>query len=176
MRTRRRRNFVAVGAALLLGACGSSFSANQLTGQNAKLRPNERIYIAVPNDGRYGATVYSGSGDSVARALEAAFLRHAAHVDRAASVQTLSEALAGARASNAGYLVLPTISHWEDRATEWSGLPDRIEVIISVHEVSSGQLLNRSVLTARSSWWTLGGDRPQDLLANTVGPHVRALF
>jgi hypothetical protein len=34
---------------------------------------------------------------------------------------------------NFDYFVIPEILHWEDRATEWSGIPDKIEVKISIY-------------------------------------------
>jgi hypothetical protein len=112
----------------------------------------------------------------VASALQAALLRHASRVDRGTTPQDSDGALATARASGAEYLFVPMIAHWEDRATEWSGRPDRIEVVVSVHDVQSGRMLARSSLVARSSWWTLGGDHPEDLLAVTVGDFVAGLF
>jgi hypothetical protein len=75
-----------------------------------------------------------------------------------------------------GYYVEPQILHWEDRATEWSALPDKIEIKISVYDASLGTELASSVLTGRSKWATLGGDHPQDLLPEPVRGYVDALY
>jgi hypothetical protein len=44
------------------------------------------------------------------------------------------------------YLVYPTILHWEDRTTEWSALPDRVEVKIDLNETATVKLLDSIVI------------------------------
>jgi hypothetical protein len=60
------------------------------------------------------------------------------------------------------YLIEPKILHWEDRATEWSGKADRVKVSLPLYR--SGSLVGSALVTANSSWWTFGGDHPEDLL------------
>jgi len=74
------------------------------------------------------------------------------------------------------YYIQSEILHWEDRATEWSGLPDRIEIKISVYDTHSGAELASSILSARSKWATFGGDHPQDLLPEPVKQYVESLY
>lgn len=62
-----------------------------------------------------------------------------------------------------GYYVIPEILHWEDRATEWSGIPDRLEVKLSIFDGNKKELAS-TIITGKSKWATLGGDHPQDLL------------
>jgi hypothetical protein len=40
--------------------------------------------------------------------------------------------LTHAKENNYGYLVFPTILEWEDRATEWSGIPDKASIKIAM--------------------------------------------
>lgn len=80
------------------------------------------------------------------------------------------------RKSEFKYLVYPTILHWEDRATEWSALPDRVEVKIDLIETATGKLLDSVVIRGKSGLATLGGDHPQDLLPKPVDEFVSTLF
>ncbi len=174
--SRVRRAVLATLATASLSACGSSRSASPITTLGDRLRSDALVFVAVPSDGRYGSTTYAGSGEAVASSLQAALLHHASRVERGTAYQDLNNALATARAQGADYAFVPVIVHWEDRATEWSGLPDRIEVIVTVHDAQSGRILARSSLKGRSSWWTPGGDQPQDLLAGTTADLVDGLF
>jgi hypothetical protein len=74
------------------------------------------------------------------------------------------------------YYVEPDILHWEDRATEWSGIPDRIEIKISVYDAISGAELASSIVSGKSKWGTFGGDHPQDLLPEPVNKYVESLY
>ncbi|HVA12975.1 MAG TPA: DUF4823 domain-containing protein, partial [Stellaceae bacterium] len=60
--------------------------------------------------------------------------------------------------------------------TEWSGLPDRITLKLTVYDVATGQRLTGTVLSSHSSWWTLGGDHPQDLLPETLKPFFDRVY
>jgi hypothetical protein len=75
-----------------------------------------------------------------------------------------SELIARAAQVGAGFAVDCQIVHWSDRVTEWSGIPDRITLDLSVYDVATGAALNRQQVRASSRWATLGGDHPQDLL------------
>ena len=98
--------------------------------------------------------VYPNSGKVVARKLVAA----------------LTPYYPGSTVSNTGngsrYLIEPKILHWEDRATEWSGKADRIKVSLPLYH--SGSLVGSALVTANSSWWTFGGDHPEDLIDTPV--------
>ena len=60
------------------------------------------------------------------------------------------------RDTSGEYLLKPQILHWEDRATEWSGKPDRVKVSLPLYK--SGRLIGSALVSAKSSWWTYGGD------------------
>ena len=80
------------------------------------------------------------------------------------TVGEIPEAVAAAAAAGADFVVYPRIVHWSDRATEWSGVPDRITLNLRIYEVATGTLLNRQEIRASSRWATFGGDHPQELL------------
>ena len=65
------------------------------------------------------------------------------------------------------------ILHWEDRATEWSGKADRVKVSLPLYR--SGSLVGSALVTANSSWWTFGGDHPEDLLDTPFESYAASL-
>jgi len=75
-----------------------------------------------------------------------------------------SEVTSLAAAADAEFFVYPQIVHWSDRATEWSGIPDRITLNMTIYDVTTGTVLNRQEIKASSRWATFGGDHPQELL------------
>jgi Domain of unknown function (DUF4823) len=141
-----------------------------------RMAAGDSIYIAVPRDGVYGVRTYQGSGLITSRILFGSFSKRARRVEVALSYQSFGDSLQFARKSEFKYLVYPTILHWEDRATEWSALPDRVEVKIDLIETAMGKLLDSVVIRGKSGLATLGGDHPQDLLPKPVDEFVSSLF
>jgi hypothetical protein len=71
---------------------------------------------------------------------------------------------------------VPEILHWEDRATEWSGIPDRVEVKLLVLEAQGNKEIASIVISGKSKWATFGGDHPQDLLPEPIKQYVESLY
>jgi len=139
--------------------------------------PREASFlVGVPEDGRFGTHHYPGSGFMTTQEVVAALSTHARIVRAAKAPATIKENSAAARSAHLQYLVQPTILHWEERATEWSGKPDRISVRLELIEVSSGATLDTTVLSGKSKWATLGGDHPQELLPEPLSGYANALF
>jgi Domain of unknown function (DUF4823) len=170
------RIFFFVLTLLGLAACADTHSVQRINETTRKLSRTEIGYVAVPQDGRYGGTVYAGSGAMTSQIVMAAFSRHLERVTVAGSVQGFDASLAAARQAKASYLISPTILHWEDRATEWSGISDKVSVRISVVDAATGKIIDSAVVDGRSGWATLGGDHPQDLLPEPIGQYADSLF
>jgi hypothetical protein len=100
---------------------------------------------------------------------------HFTRVETAKSVESTAAAIQSAHAADCSSLVYATILNWEDRATEWSGKLDRIEIKVEVIAVPSGETLRSDMLQANSGWLTLGGDRPQDLRRDPVDAFAKSL-
>src|SRR3546814_13659208 len=83
---------------------------------------------------------------------------------------------AGALGREADYLVYLKIHHWEERATEWSGKPDQIEVEIRLFDGRKGTLLASRIVNASRPWATIGGDHPPDLLLKPFTDTASGLF
>ncbi|MDZ7749420.1 MAG: DUF4823 domain-containing protein [Halofilum sp. (in: g-proteobacteria)] len=140
-----------------------------------RLSPSGSVYVSVPEPGRYESTVYHGSGQKTAQVIQQSFARHARRVVSGRGPEFFQQALATARERNVDYLVYPSIIHWEERATEWSGIPDRVEVKIEVVDVDSERTLQSGIIEGESAVMTFGG-RPEELLPEPIGKFVSAAY
>lgn len=59
--------------------------------------------------------------------------------------------------SSFDHYIIPEILHWEDRATEWSGKPDKIEIKVTIHEGQDSKELTSAIISGKSKWATFGG-------------------
>ena len=109
------------------------------------------------------------------RAVEAAFSKKAKRVGMVRGCD-IDECLRAIDVQRYGYFVWPKILHWEERATEWSGKPDRIEIQITVYDARTKQQIAKSSYTGKSKWATFGGDHPQDLLPEPTNAYVSSLY
>jgi hypothetical protein len=147
------------------------------TKNHNKLDSRKSVYIAVPEDGRYGSILYHGSGIMTTQAIKMALAKHVdSIIVNNQSAEDYSTALRNAKNKNASYLFYPQIFEWEDRATEWSGKPDKVTIKIRVADVKNNKNISSIVLKSNSSWFTLGGDHPQDLIEKPISDYVNSLY
>ena len=162
-------------AAMMTG-CVSKYKTDAYEAPAQKLRANASAYVTMAKDGRYGSKNYPNSGYLLSSATTAAVSLHLTRVEQEARVETIEDALSSAGEMGLTYVFQPTILHWEDRSTEWSGKPDRITIKVVVWSVETGKDISSTVLRASSKWGTFGGDHPQDLLPGAITPFVNKLF
>ena len=154
--------------------CAATYTKTPVAIANAKLKPGATIAVATPRNGTYGDKIYTDSGAATANAVKAAFARHAGEitvVPECQSVTCLRE-----KAPAASYLAIPEILHWEDRATEWSGKKDKLEIKLSIYAADRNEVVSSTVLSGKSKWATFGGDHPQDLLPEPLTEYVGSLY
>jgi hypothetical protein len=145
----------------LMAASGCISSQKVTSSASPRIPGGASLSIAVPEDGSYDGEVYLGSSRAVAVGLKAALIRHFPRTEIAEN-------------RGADYTIKPTILHWEDRATEWSGRPDRISISLQLYD-RRGVTLDATVVEAKSSYWTLGGDHPEKLLQGLFANYAKAL-
>ena len=162
----------------MLSGCAHTyeFKPSDRSGGGLDLPPEPSFFVAVPADGQYGSQTYAGSGRMVRDAIVSALSQHVREVQAAVEFASLAENLAAARTSGRGFLVQPTIVHWEDRATEWSGKPDRMSVRLELYDVSSGENVDTVMISGKSRWATMGGDHPQELLEEPLKTYASRIF
>ena len=162
-------------AAVLCSGCVHTYKRSDLHALSAPLDPTKNVLVSVPKDGRYEDIHYQNSGQMTANAVRAAFAMYAPKVDVTNNCDA-ADCLKGIDSKSYGYYVKPEILHWEDRATEWSGRPDRVEVQISVYDALTKEEVASSSYSGKSKWATFGGDHPQDLLAEPTEDYVSSLY
>jgi len=162
--------------AVLATGCQTTSVSRLSPPPTKKMERNAKVYIAVPRDGSYEEHQYEGSGEHVADALDDAFAAYTSNAVIGKQLNSTADAIAAAESKGSQYAVVSRIEHWEDRATEWSGIPDRIEVVVEVVAVPDGTQIEKAQITGRSSEFTFGGDHPQDLLKEPITMFVGSLF
>jgi hypothetical protein len=167
---------LALGLIVTLVGCADSHNWTPQQNGSARIAPSDRILISTPLDGEYGNHVYKGSGRNTAKILYNATSTKSRMVRIGGVSENFEDAVFQAQRSDQDILIFPTILHWEDRATEWSMIPDKVEVKVDVVDVRTGGIISSGVIKGSSGLATLGGDHPQDLLPEPVAEFVFSLF
>lgn len=163
-------------ALLALAGCSSKYRTDAVQRPAERLDNKGSAYVMASNDGNYGGKTYAGSGRSLSSATAAELSKFMNRVDIADAAEPIDAALGKARSAGFKYVVQPSILHWEDRNTEWSGRPDRITIKLVVWDAASGKDLASNVSSASSKWGTFGGDHPEDLLPGALSTMVPGMF
>ena len=174
-RTHFLQYIISLSIILFLVSCSAKHDITSST-KNSKLIPQKSIYIALAKDGTYNNTIYPGSGSKTSTALFKSFSMYTNKIEIANQYKPYSAALTQARRNGAIYFIYPTIFGWEDRATEWSGKPDKISIQIKTIKTNTGIILNSTIIEGKSAWATLGGDHPEDLLQKPINDLINSLY
>jgi hypothetical protein len=167
----------ALALALFGASCKSTYSERNVTSEPPPiLRNDSRIYVAMPFDATFKKTVAQGSGKQTAQAIFASFNRYTKSVYLGKFPESVAEALESARRYNAEYVVYPHLLKWEDRATEWSGRRDQLEIKIDLIQLAESKLAFSREISGTGKWMSDGGDTPNDLLDQPIEEYVNALF
>jgi Domain of unknown function (DUF4823) len=160
----------------LTGCADTRSLVRQNQGNAPKLSTSDSFYIAVSMDGIYGDEKYEGSGLSLSQIILSPLAKKVRRVEMGRAYQTYDDALNITRAKGWKYLIYPTILHWENHATEWNGVPDKVEVKIEVVDAATDKIIDAAIINGKSGLATFGGDQPQDLLPIPVDEFISALF
>lgn len=175
---KRRTIWFAALLSICLGGCSSTYNhlpTGGLERAKVSLDPAKAILIAIPADGTFGEKRYGGSGQAVAQRTAAEFGKFANRVEISAGDER-DKLLQTARNKGSGYLVIPTISHWEHRATAWSGIPSRVGIAMTILDADSGEEITSSILESNSAAFTLLATSPENQLPILIGGYVDQLF
>lgn len=167
------QKILVIAASILASGCTAKYAQTDVSINPGKLDHTAAVTIATPNDGRYESTTYQASGEMTAAAVRNAFSFYSNQV---AIIESCRELNCLRQQGHSGYFVVPEILHWEDRATEWSGIPDKIQVKLSIYDQEGQAPLASTVIAGKSKWATFGGDHPQDLLQKPIEAFVKAQY
>lgn len=143
---------------------------------SARLDGLRSVFVALPADGESACATYLGSGQSVAQAVAEAFAKRGITVEVAKKRSTYGEALASAARLHAGYLVLPIITHWEQR-NEWLGPPSRLAIRVSVIETATGLMVaSESIKSYSVLPLSFTVESPEALLEKPLSHYVSNLY
>lgn len=137
------------------------------------------ICVLVPPDASFEGESYSGSGSEVAEKIRNA-LKNIGRPSRLVS-QVQANALTICGEKEATLVLQPTILHYEDRVTGWSGKPDRVELKLSLYKFDQPDQ-KRSIFyeakssTMHSAFFEWGNARPSALLTEDFEHSVRKLL
>ena len=168
------RNILIFSAAALLAGCSATYKQDVVYKPVSKLERGKPVVVATPTNGSYGNREYQSSGRHTAQVVQSAFSRFSSTVVVLPNCRDIQCLLQDGK-QKYSYYVVPEILHWEDRNTEWSGLPDRVEVRLVVYDNVQKELAS-VVVSGKSKWATLGGDHPEDLLPEPFRQYVESLY
>jgi hypothetical protein len=162
----------------LLAGCTAHYQVNTISAPSEKLKldPSRGVYVTVPEDGQYESTPAGGSGQIVAQAVANAFGKRAKRIHVEDKHESREAYLSEAQQVQAAYVVVPTISSWEQRATEWSGRPSRMMIRIAIVDAHNGEQLAMTSIEGRSRIMTLTSTSPESLLQDPLEEYVRSLY
>jgi hypothetical protein len=129
--------------------CTATYTQNNIIDLGSKLTKSRPIVIATPVDGYYMDQQYPNSGKMTATAVKSSFAMFATSTVVVPNCNTL-ECLKNSQPNDSSYYVIPEILHWEERATEWSGLPDKIEIKLSVNDGQNLKSIASTVISGKS--------------------------
>ncbi len=159
----------------MLSGCTATYQQSPVTEGGLTLLPGKSIAVSTPENGTYDGKAYSQSGQMTAQAVRAAFAQFAGDVHVIADCKSMT-CLRDAAPAGVAYFVVPEILHWEDRATEWSGIKDKLEVRLSIYGTQGESPIASTIISGKSKWMTFGGDHPQDLLAGPIRGYVASVY
>lgn len=171
-------------SASILLSCSGCLTAQYGAGKALPERPSlegTKVVIVTPADGADARPkTYAGSGRQTAEAIAAALAKRgaSANLDGAAAAPVDPYAFytnSLKRPAVAAYRVTPTIERWSDHVTEWSGISDELKIRVVVTD-PAGKTVDDRIVTARSKWWTFGGDHPQEMLVDLFGRWADKVF
>jgi hypothetical protein len=151
-----------------------SIENKSILGQTAKLIKGKGVVVIEPKENAPGQ-IYPKSGKYTASAIREALLHYTNEVSILTKYDT-NDIIPSVDKNRYSYIFKPEILHWEERATEWSGLPDRIGIKITVYDTTNDNILSSLIFYGKSKWLTFGGDHPQDLLFVPINKYIKSLY
>ncbi len=161
-------------AIFILSACTAKYDV--IRHDDKQLSINDSYYISNPKDGQYDGDNYVNSGQMTRDALFNELSILGVKAEKADETLSKDDSLLNAKQQGYNILIYPTILHWEDRATEWSGLRDRAKIKLELIDTNTESTVDSTVFDLVGTWWTFGGLHPQDMVDEAVKEYFKEIF
>jgi hypothetical protein len=123
-------------ATLLVGCVSVPVATIEKAAGSIAVPTKEKLCVSVPKDGEFEGKPYVNSGAKVAEKIKMS-------IDQRYSILLLNEVTENTFIEcvqrGANYIVVPEILAYENRATGWSGQPDKIKVQVDLIEIDSSK-------------------------------------
>lgn len=159
--------------AIFLTGCASSRPGGEF--QKAPFDADAPTYVKIPPDPTFEGDKYPGSGVKFARMVSKEMGRKFTDLRSAPGPLTDDEAFQKAAATGCRYLIDPIILHWEDRATQWSGMLDHVTFCIQISDVATREAISSVTVQCQNSWFTFVNDPPEVMLPQPIHDYVDTL-
>lgn len=163
---------------MAMAACNHTYDvrSSERAANEPILQRGVSVLVGLPLDGRDENHSYAGSGQLTNDAIIVSLLRYTDAVEAAGTPETLEEYVTRARDAGIGYVIFPVITVWKDRNTRRWGLPDLMEVRLTLTDTASGEILDTTTISGSSRIEWSWDDRPQDLLLVPLERYASHLF
>ncbi|GAW87913.1 conserved hypothetical protein [Bathymodiolus platifrons methanotrophic gill symbiont] len=158
----------------ILSGCTAKYDVIRY--DNTQLSINDSYYISNPKDGKYAEINYVNSGEMTRDALFNELSTLGVKTEKADKTLSKIDSLLSAKQQGYVFLIYPTILHWEDRATEWSGLRDRAKIKLELIDTDTKVTVDNAIFNLVGTWWTFGGLHPQDMVSEAVKEYFKKVF
>jgi len=143
----------------------------------------DAVLVVTPKDAVSKGKTYKGSGDVIARMIDASFSHYARLVDVYPSGDmTLDQLKDTAAKRNYGYIVLPTILAWGPKDEEWYKPINQAMLKMSVVDALTGNELSSNFLEGKgaglSSYnpFNMEPEGSETLLTRPIDDYVDSLY
>lgn len=163
---------------VLLGSCfvaKSEILPDEQYHAAATVGVDQKIGVMQPKDPSYADEHYPGSGLILSNRVKEALHGSAKEVVMLGTDQ-LDEAIRICENNGVQFIIRPIIQHWEDRATNWSGLPDKIALELILIDSPGGGTLNSLLFNASSTFFTFTNQPPEHMLDDSFETAVQQLL
>lgn len=172
------KKFVIIVFFVLIG-CAPKYSVVQgIDNKNANtpLPKDSSAYISVPEDFTSGEHLYVGSGREVAANIELLFSKNLNSVVIGLRAESCQQGLASAKANGYDYYICPQLLQWDDYATDWSGIPDRLKLKVYIMSTEPEEIIDKILIDGIGRVVTFEKETPMVIAKEPMENWVNSLF
>lgn len=134
------------------------------------------VLVGLPLDAGDERRDYVDSGWLTSQAIATALARYTDAARTAETTELRERYEEQAREAGWDHVVFPEILVWEDNNTQRLGIPDRLELRLTLTDARSGEVLDTTTIVGSSRTTLSWDDKPQDLLPVPLARYAKHIF